>query len=62
MPRLAMCHDSVAISWLAGWTVSIGVATVAMAILASAALGIIFGFVPAPRAPGLNPIDTLRYE
>jgi len=50
------------IAWLAGWTVSIGGATVAMAIFAAAAVGVIFGYVPARRAAQLNPIDALRYE
>ena len=53
---------TVGISWVARWTVSIGVGTVAMAILVSAAVGVMFGFVPARRAAGLNPIDALRYE
>jgi putative ABC transport system permease protein len=53
---------TVLISMLAGWTVAIGVGTVVMAILVSAGVGIIFGFVPARRAARLNPIDALRYE
>jgi putative ABC transport system permease protein len=53
---------TVVISLVAGWSVSIGVGTVLMAILTSAAVGIIFGYVPARRAAGLNPIDALRYE
>jgi putative ABC transport system permease protein len=44
------------------WAVFISPWTVLIAILASAVVGIVFGFVPARRASRLNPIDALRYE
>ena len=57
-----------------GWLVSYGVykfggistkislSSVILAFSVSAAIGIIFGYYPARRAAGLNPIEALRYE
>jgi putative ABC transport system permease protein len=35
---------------------------VALALLFSAGVGVVFGFFPARRAAGLNPTDALRHE
>jgi putative ABC transport system permease protein len=50
------------ISLVTGVATSVSVPYILLAFFVSAAIGIIFGYYPARRAAGLNPIEALRYE
>ena len=50
------------VSRMLSWPTLISFQSIAIAFVFSAVVGIYFGFYPAKKAAGLNPIDALRYE
>ena len=50
------------VSRILEWPTLISIRSILVAFFFSGAVGIFFGFYPAKKAAGLNPIDALRYE
>ena len=53
---------SVGISQFLGWPTLISPNSIVISIIFSGAIGIFFGYYPAHKAAGLDPIEALRYE
>jgi len=51
-----------AISYFAGWPTIVSVFSIALAVIVSTAVGVIFGMFPAYQAAKLDVIESLRYE
>jgi putative ABC transport system permease protein len=45
-----------------GWPVTVTEQSIVLSFMVCAVVGIFFGWYPARKASGLDPIDALRYE
>jgi putative ABC transport system permease protein len=49
------------VAWRSGWPLLVEPAGVALAVIFSAFVGVFFGWYPARRAAGLDPVEALRH-
>ncbi len=59
---LAGYGGSLLLGSLTGWHTVVPMSAVFLAVGFSGAVGVFFGFYPARKAAGMNPIEALRYE
>ena len=53
---------SAGLSAFAGITTQVSIPSVLLAAGVSIAIGVVFGYYPALRASGMNPVEALRYQ